>query len=242
MKKGQVSLFVIVAVIVTVVLLVYFVSKNGFENVDPEVEPIYNYAQECLSSVTEEAVYYIGQTGGYFGIPKVAYQDSIAYYLHENKNLMPSKELVERELETYVNFIMPFCLNGFEEFKDFNVEEGEADSKIRIEDERVVVNLKYPLGISKGENVYQISDFNFELDSNLGKIHKGIKEIMDEQMKKTDGVCINCLYDISEKYGIYYHVLDTEENNTVVIVARDEQHKVYDEDYVFYFVNKLEEM
>ncbi len=240
MKKGQVSLFVIVAVIVTVVLLVYFVSKNGFENVDPEVEPIYNYAQECLSSVTEEAVYYIGQTGGYFGVPEFAYQDSIAYYLYDNRNLMPSKELVERELETYVNFIMPFCLNGFEEFKDFEINEGRLDTKVDIRKEEVNFNVNYELSIIRGENTYSINNFRNSIESRLGIMYNAMAELMVEQMLKTDGICLNCLYDLGEKYEIHFNILETEENNTVMIVVRDEKYKIYDEDYVFYFINQLE--
>lgn len=245
LKKGQVSVFIIVAVAIVFVVLVYLGVNGNLkidDKVDPEIEPIYDYVQECLHQVGEEGIYYVGQTGGYFGTAEISYQDTIAYYLYDNQNYMPLKENIEKELQSYVNFAMPFCLNHFDNFKDFEISSGEIVSKASIENEKVSFDVDYSLDIRKGDNSYSLKNFKTTVDSRLGTIYDAIEEFMQEQMKKTDGVCLGCMYEISEKYGVYFNILDTEQDNTVMIVVRDEQIGLFNEEYVFYFINKLEKL
>ena len=62
---------------------------------------------------------------------------------------------------------------------------------------------------------------------------------MEKQMKRTDGICLGCLYESSEKYEVKFNILDTEQEDTVLMVVRDEKIGIYDNDYEFYYVNKL---
>ena len=41
---------------------------------------------------------------------------------------MPTKEKIEENLGSYMDFIIPFCLDGFEEFSDFEIREGDYAS------------------------------------------------------------------------------------------------------------------
>ena len=240
MKKGQVSVFVIVAVVAIVIIAIYFSLNGDFgKSVDPKVKPVYDHVQGCLDIVGTEAIYYVGQSGGYFGVPEFAYQDTIAYYLYENRNLMPTKEKIEENLGSYMDFIIPFCLDGFEEFSDFEIREGDLNSKVLIEDEKVIFNVDYLLSISVEEDTYSFDNFRIEIPSRLGIIHKATGEVMEKQMKRTDGICLGCLYEASEKYEVKFNILDTEQEDTVLMVVRDEKIGIYDNDYEFYYVNKL---
>ena len=140
-----------------------------------------------------------------------------------------------------MNFIMPFCTNAFEDFPEFNIVENDLETRTTIQDEIVVFNVNYQLSITKGENSYTLNNFNVEIPNRLGIMYKAITEVMEDQMERTDAVCVNCLYDTGEKYDLNFHVLDTDENETLLFVTRDENSQLFDEDYVFYFVIKLDE-
>ena len=241
-RKAQVSVFIILSILILILLALFFYTRERViekANVPPEISGINSFIENCLEESGEEAIYYIGQTGGYFVVPEASLEGRIAYYLQDNKNKMPSKKDIEKQISSYFNFAMPFCINDFDDFPDFKIGENEIETETIIEDERVIFRVKYPLSIAKDGAVYTLENFELDVPARLGIIYKAIIDAMDSQMKKTDAVCINCLYDISNKYGVFFHVLDSSDNS-VLIVIRDEKIKILDEAYVFYYVNKLE--
>ncbi len=241
-KKGQITFFIIIAVIIVIGLILFFVIKPDVKKtkISSEISSIHNFVENCVEETGEEAIYHIGQTGGYFTIPELSFEQAIAYYLYENENNMPLKEKIEEEISLYMDFIMPFCINDFEDFLDFKITSNEIKTTTKIENEKVVFNVNYLLSIVKDKKSYILEDFDGEIAIRLGIIYNAITEAMDEQMKKTDAVCVDCLYDIGQKYDLKFHVLKSDETGALLFIVRDENSKVFDEDYKFHFVNKLE--
>ena len=243
LKKAQVAVFVIIAIVVLVVVVVLFFSGKDLDSnshIPAEVRPIYSYVNDCVDSIGQEAVYYIGQTGGYFDVPEPSYFN-VAYYLYGGENHMPSKEFVEEQLEKYVNFALYFCTANFIDFEDFEVIQGNISSKVVIKDEEVIFEVYYPLSISKGDASYTLNDFEVAVPVKLGVMYDAVEEFIAEQIEDRTAVCASCLYDIGQQYELDFHVLDTNENESIMFIVRDEELKLYNEDYLFYFLNKLEE-
>ncbi|MBS3080994.1 hypothetical protein J4221_05960 [Candidatus Pacearchaeota archaeon] len=242
-KRAQVSVFIIIAIIILVIIVSFFLLNftdiKSNEEIYPDILPVYLHVQNCVNKVGEESIYYIGETGGYLEIPEPSL-DNIAFYLHDGKNYMPSKEKIEEQLSFYMDFMLPFCILDFEELPDFQINFGEIKTKTFIEEQKVVFDIEYPLSIKKGENSYFLKNFNMEIHVKLGVIYDSIKEYMDVQMNKTDSVCASCLYSLGEKNELNFHVLDTNESNILLFIARDENIKILGEDYHFYFANKLD--
>lgn len=244
-KRAQVTAYIIISLLIVGIIVGFFMINNSLfvqNSDDPVVAPIYSFVQGCIHDVGEEAVYSIGRSGGYFVVEEPALEGSIAYYLHDNQNYMPTREKVEKELSTYMDFMLPFCLNDFENFHDFTIRGKEILTSTHIDTNAVVFTVDYPLTIRKGENSYSLNNFQDEISVRLGEIYDAVFAYMQEQMKRTDAVCATCLYTISEQYDVHFQVLDTNKSDTLLFAVRDEHSTIMNENYEYYFVNKLEKI
>ncbi len=82
MKKGQISLFIIIGIVIVVIIgLVFFVrsqilSSNlatqaqSIETVPQELRPVKQAINNCVNQVSSEGLTLIGVQGGYYNIPK----------------------------------------------------------------------------------------------------------------------------------------------------------------------------
>jgi len=243
MKKGQISVFIIIAVLILGVIGGYFILKDrgldlGKEIIDPEVQPIYSFVENCIYETGENAVERIGETGGYFASVDDSLENGIAYYLYEGENYMPSKEEVEEELSIYINEMLFFCISGFNDFPDFEVEEGEIETLTKIEDESVVFDVEYKLNVTKGERTYSFKNFEVKISVRLGVVYNVIENIMVEQMTHSDSICLGCVADLGLENNLNIDILDIEEGTIFSVV--DESSKINNENFIFSFANKYD--
>ena len=238
-KLSQITIFIVITLMIIVIIIVIFVS-NIEKNKELEIQPINDFVQNCLIKNGEESIYLIGKTGGYVIPSEPSIEQSIAYYLYDNKNYMPSKEKIESEISSYVDILLPFCINGFEDFPEYMIIENNLKTNTKIKDDKIVLNLDYPLSITKGANTYQIDRFTAEVPVRIGIIYIAITEAMNNHMERTDSICASCLYDIGEKFDLHFHVLDTNDTESLMIIVRDENSRILDEDYKFDYAIKLD--
>lgn len=241
-KGGQIFVFVILAIIFVVILLIYFTIKGNLINnsgINSEIKPVYNYVDNCLEKTAEDAIYNIGQNGGYFIYTNRSNKIGIPYYFDKGENLMPSKNQVQKELEKYINEMMFFCTKNFIEFPDYNIKSEKIKTKVEINDNEVIFNLNYPLSINKGDNNFVLEDFNKIVPSRLNTIYKVASEIIKEQMLDKSNICINCIGDIAFENKIFVSMNDYTENEIIFSIIDDEI-GLKGEEYVYYFANRYD--
>lgn len=210
-KKGQVTIFIIIAVIIIAIAGIYFAFKENFSfgSPNPEVAPISNFVQECVYNTGIGGLYFLAPTAGYFEIPKLSSEDGLAYYLIGNKSYFPSKEILEKELDKYIEGALYYCTNEFENFPEFNITEGDITSNSQINEKEVILNVEYPIIIRKNESIYTIKKFNdIEISYRYGEINSAIHEIINSFNE--EGTCINCISSIAEKYAIKIDMTNTD--------------------------------
>ncbi|MFH1358962.1 MAG: hypothetical protein ABIH37_03685 [archaeon] len=245
-KKSQITVFIIVAIVIVIValLILYFSAKSGliFETgIDSEIEPVYSFVQNCVDKTSEDAIYYIGQTGGYFLVPEKSTEGNIPYYFNKGENLLPTKERIEEELSLYLNQGLFFCTKNFIDFPELEVKQQEIISEVEIVEDKVIFKIKYPLSIKKAEKTYTFEKFNSEIPSRLNTIYDTVENIIGEQMLYHGGVCVNCISDIAYENKVYVSMNDDPFNPEVIIFSIiDDQDKINNEEYVFYFANRYE--
>jgi len=76
MKKGQVTLLVVLAiVIIAVVIIIYLLSNNSITNtltknkISPEIKPIHTKLENCIEQRSKETIQLIGLQGGHLFLP-----------------------------------------------------------------------------------------------------------------------------------------------------------------------------
>ena len=247
-KRGQVATFIIIAIVILAGVGIFFFVRNqtsDLDKVDIEIKPVYGFVQDCIRQTGEDAVYYISGTGGYVIVPDESlkidfgegFEKRIAYYLYEGENYMPSKESIEDEISLYVDNMLAFCIADFNSFPEFEIKSGEIKTKTNIEEGKIVLDVDYDLSVSKGEQTYNIKEFeNNVIDVRLDKVYEAVSEIMESQMKKKDSVCISCLDEIGNKYDMKIRMSESSEGIVFAIV--DDKSQIYKRDYEFYFANK----
>ena len=148
MKKGQVTIFIIVAIVVVGGIVAYFALRGGFgESIPTELRPVYDYYISCLEASAQEGVSLLGEQGGHIEIPEFepgsAYipfssqlsflGQPVPYWMYVSGNNLlreevPKKVEMENELENYVAQRIEEC--DFEDFElagyDVYVDEGSS--------------------------------------------------------------------------------------------------------------------
>src|SRR3989344_4139856 len=70
-KRGQVTIFVIIAIVILAGVAVYFLARGnlGVSGIPTSLEPVFNYYTECIKEETKTAIELAGSQGGYVETP-----------------------------------------------------------------------------------------------------------------------------------------------------------------------------
>lgn len=240
MKKAQVTIFIIFAIFIVVSLMSYFVYKGNLLDIKyfSKDDIIYNKIMSCIDKTSKDAILYISENGGYYEIPNESTDNHIPYYFYKRKNIMPSKEEVETELENYVNDMLFFCNKNFIEFPEYEVKQGEVESKVIIEREKINFNIDYPISVRNGNVSYSYNNFEKEFEVRLGLIHSLIENFTNEQLEIPKDICLTCLEEIAFENNLSISISDYKED--VVFGIIDPESKLNDRVLEFYFANEYE--
>jgi len=214
---------------------IYQIGKTGGYVIAPE--PRMHFDEKSDDGVA----FYLHDSGKKFSnqnaltpsVPSAAPYEEVVF---EKENLMPTKEIIEKQLSLYMDSFLYYCVGDFSDFSDFNITQGKIKTTSKIEKNKVVFNVNYPLTISKESRTYVFNEFSGEVFVRLNQTYSLIQELMDEQMKKPDAICMSCIYDLSTKYDLKVKMMDAE--GGIIFVVLDEKSKINNHDYLFYFANK----
>lgn|SRR3989344_320427 len=187
-KRGQATLFVIVAIfIIVTVVVVFFIwgNKKVSDISSTESDDINSEIQNCVDSTLVDALRVIGLQGGYFIIPQeINYIQTniskVAYGLYNSQNILPPLDIIENEINSYVESTLALCLNE-ENFPEVEIKEGEVNAKTTIKEDFVSSQTVFPVSvIKKGSTQVLQKDYFSSIDIDLMNIHKTSNEIIDK--------------------------------------------------------------
>lgn len=153
-KKGQVTIFIIIGIILIFAVLVY--KSYGEDNKVKEVQltpeeifPIKSFVQSCLDKDAKEATILLALYGGKM--------DELVY-----NNILSLSEM-EDELSEYINDNIDNCLNDLEVLKNdkfyFKTKEHTIETSINTKDVSFI--FKYPIKIEKEGAVGDLEFFTY---------------------------------------------------------------------------------
>jgi len=243
-KKSQVAVFIILAVIIAGLILAAIVYRPDEDIKKPDVnkiDPINSFVSDCLKQTGEDAVSYIGYTGGYYNLPNLSTDENIAYYFYEGNDLMPSVEKIQDELSLYMNDMLSFCTKNFIDFPDYNITQGEVKTKTTITNNSVIFKVNYPITVNKGDNNYKLEEFEeTKIPARLGVIYSTSRDLMDEQMFNPEEICLNCILDLSLENKVRIdmnNVNNSKGENIIIFTITDVDSHIKDGEFKFNFAN-----
>ena len=206
-KSGQVSIFVIVAIVLVGSLLAFFAFKGyfSFSEVPSELRPVYDYYSECIKEELEIAVDVSGTQGGRIFIDDYVPGSEYApfssemnflgfpvpywYYVAGNgliKENVPTKNEIEDDIEEYVRLNAVNC--DFSQFEEAGIEVdfGEVESvNVKVNENNIEMSVNSDLSAVSGEIASSKSLHEVVLDSRMGKFYEIARRIYDKEKKES---------------------------------------------------------
>ena len=189
-KKGQVTIFIIIAIVIVASIALYFSLNGKFieKEMSKELTPAYNYFLSCIEDETQRAALLIGSQGGYIEVPEFSPGSEYMpfssqldflgtpipywYYVSGNgivKQQVPSKIEMESQLEDYLKARVLECNFASFEQQGFEIEmDEEANADVKIQDNKIDISVDVPLTISFGEISALKENHKVSINSRLG--------------------------------------------------------------------------
>ena len=179
-KRGQVTIFIILAIVVIGAIVLYFTFGDNLKNIrSPETNEINSFVENCIKGTGRDAIYQISQNGGYYLPTEISTSDGIPYYFYNTENLMPTIKEVEKQLALYINSNLEYCTADFEDLPQYDITAREVTSKVEISDGEITIDVKYPLSITKTDKTYLLENFeNIRTPIRLNIIYESIEELI----------------------------------------------------------------
>lgn len=199
-KRGQVTAFVILGiVIVAVVLLLLYTRTNVFmitpstEDLNKVMSDIRKDMVSCIAKTGDEPIRRIALQGGYLSTPEGTYRlydDYTVSYLCYNMekdprcmNRMLREADMEKQLSEAIDFALSTCVDvqKFKRFGNFEITTPKSwDVTTTINPESTSVEVKYPITL-KSESGLALSEDTFTKMFNypLGELYKVSQDIIN---------------------------------------------------------------
>lgn len=245
-RKSQISVFIIIAILIFGMIVIgffIFTNSSGLHNfissgsVSSEVVPIYESMKDCSFSRSLDAIRLVGLRGGYINLPKNYLStefSEISYGYYDGKNTLPTKEVIEKEISSYVKTSIPYCVTVSNSF-GYNITNEEPVVSTRIEKESVFIDTRIPLYVTKDGKSYKIDrSYNSEIPIRLGGIIDTANGIVNREIRDPSSIDLTYLAQID----YYTAVLEIDDNSSVYIIT-DDKSKLDGVSYSFMFANKV---
>ncbi len=204
-KKGQVTVFIIIAIIIVAAVAGYFIfrDKISVSEVPASMQSVYTTFLSCLEEDALVGADILMSQGGYIEIPEFepgsAYMPFSSqlnflgspipywYYVSGNnieKEQVPSKNDMERELENFIERKIAECSFDIYYDRGFGVYFDEPKAKVEIKDREIEVDLEMDLTIDRGEDTVLVRDHTVLTSSKLGKLYNSAIKVYEEEQKE----------------------------------------------------------
>ena len=201
-KRGQVTIFVIIAIVIVVIgVLIY--SFRGVivnEKIPQDVEPIKEKFMGCVEDSLSLGVSLLESNGGYIETtrfePGSRYQPfsskldfagvNVPYWYYYSasglpKEQRPSIDIMERQLESFVSEKVKDC--DFEEFvaQGYSISIGDSSANVNVDSDFVDIDLNTELVVKKGDVVSSLTDHSLRYNSYLGLLFEEANSFYEKE-------------------------------------------------------------
>ncbi len=204
-KKGQVTIFIIVAIIIVGIVAGFFLLRGNFGivSIPASVQPAYNSFLSCLEEKTKIGIDVMESQAGYINLPEFeagsgympfssqlnAFGTIIPYWYYVSgnniqKEQVPSEAEMEKELGSFIDDKIRGC--DYESYynQGFEIIQETPKASVDIKSDNVNVKLSMNMRLTKGEDTVLVSSHNVVVKSKLGNLYNSAKTIYQKEQKE----------------------------------------------------------
>lgn len=240
MKKSQVTLFVIIAIVAVTAIGVILYGRAIVEKVReagmPEQAKLAKRAiDDCVESSSKISLGIVSLQGGYID-PENYIQNGILKVgcWYDNGDTSPSIENIENELAELTCLAAEDCINLEEQGIEAEYEKCEAN--VDVTDDYIKFDVNYPIVINAADESYEFKEYSTDIDVKLTKVYDVAQMIAAEHGNKPDAVCMTCMADIGAENDVFIDAAATKEG--LIVTITDEESTIGNSTYKFSFALK----
>lgn len=196
-KKGQVTAFIIAGIVlIIIIILVYFarselgVGRPKQEYLDIQLKSIQEEVNKCIDEKIPQGLKLFGLQGGTLKPEHYRlYKGNSVQYLCSNipkdarcLNLLKPLGSMVGDLNKYAEFELNNCLdpNKFKNlFGSYDVDIGKLSVDISLENKKTLVNVDYPVTLSKDDAKVTLPKITREIDAPIGGLYDDVYQIIN---------------------------------------------------------------
>ncbi len=231
MKKGQVSLFVLLGLVILILIIgVYFIftqlnpSSKTFTEISlapEEVQEIAVELESCLDLVATDSLIKFGENGG------LLLEEGVNNWLTKS---IPDETFIHEQFVGFFQEYVPYCL-FYVDYRGYNVTYEEIKTDITLTEDRVKIEIIYPLTLTNDFGSYIIdTPFFFEYDVPL-QLYLDIASEVVENYELNGRLCLSCLSIASTENNL--NIQTYFEESTLVII--EDGNVKFNQGEVYYF-------
>jgi len=250
-KRGQLTIFIIVAVVIVTGILVYLffpeTEKQYYSsdfltgrNLDSKSQTIRNAVLDCIETNTRQAIITIGVQGGRYERPEHYYSLNngfFSYYYYEGEYTMPSIKDFEKAIEDYTENNLEECLNS----GDYPIKTRFSTPivKAAIKEDEVTFKIDSQITIEENNTikVVELSEKEFSQESTLKKMIDIATYLTEYHKTDSRYFCINCLGEIAKEKEVNVDIYPFVEENTVHVIIHENRTN-YPNLFILSYLNK----
>lgn len=203
-KRGQVTIFIIIAVVIVALVLGYLFLRNSIttQSIPADIQPVYNSFVSCLQDNIRTGISVLESQGGYINLPAfepgntympfssqlnfAGTQIPYWYYISGNnipKTQIPSLSNMQTSLGNFVSQKIRNCDLRDYYSQGFVITMGEPSSSVNIKTNEVDVSLLMPLTIQKGNETAVVNTHKVAITSSLGELYNSAQIVYNDEQQ-----------------------------------------------------------
>ena len=237
-KRGQLTIFIIIGVVIVLLIAFYSIFKSIlFNNIIYGSDIVLDDILDCLESSTEQSLYIVTYQGGYSNPPEKHFSFSptfFPYYYYENESFMPSLENIEKEMGKEVKKRLAKCLPNINKH-NFDVSYSASSVDVDITRDGVEFIIDMPIVLQKNNISMRIELLEYPqfYENKLYSLYEVSKFFVEDQLEDPEYYCITCITEICENEGLKFYLFNILPDIYLVMAFEDNNNPL-----VFNFVNK----
>lgn len=193
MKRGQVTIFIIVGIILVFSVVSVFILRDVIDTPKAPVfsDEVYSVVQSCLEDTTDTAISFILLQGGTyeagnldsFQVHKLAIpiekRDGIKA-IEENEEYEFTKENLGTSIEIFFEEVFDTCIDDIDFNKfDEEITLDEFSIKTDVRNSYIIMNLDFPITINKGNVALRLDEFSYKREASIREMEEIVNQIVD---------------------------------------------------------------
>ncbi|MBW3014965.1 hypothetical protein KY330_00925 [Candidatus Woesearchaeota archaeon] len=247
MKKGQITIYIILGIVILAIvgaLLFFRTTDTGVAetlSLDAARAEVEQYVKTCIKTEGDYVLLALGYQGGYLftpsfgGINYEGYTAAYDYYL--GYNMLPSvNEIEDLHIDDFLDLTLLECVNDLDVFADrgVGIETGALDVNSEINYGDVLITVNYPVTLVQGDSVVELESFSEKFPIRLGYILAQVDELIEKEVDDPNWVDLTYINDLE----LDVRVVPISQTENLYFVT-DEMSILKNQPYVFVFGNKF---